>query len=146
MMLFLACHLLLTAEWRLLRALHLSPGVCSQSSPQPAMQVYRGVFPYSVQLLSCAGKKRRIFSTVWKVLSIGIWLLLSEKGAGPSLGFMLHSYFRVLSIQLCSHIHYCSHPHCQVIQSQEHGRASIFWVIQVLRGSIIKSNLVVSAG
>lgn len=103
-MLFLACCLLLTVEWWLLRALHLSPGACSQSSPQPAMQVYRGVFPDTVQLLSCAVKKRRTFSIVWKVLSMGIWLLLSEKGAGLSLAFMLHSYFWVLSTQLSSHI------------------------------------------
>lgn len=52
---------------------------------------------------------------------MGIGLLLSEKGAGLSLAFMLHSYFRVLSTQLSSHIHYYSHSHCQVIHSQEHG-------------------------
>lgn len=137
-MLFLACHLLLTAEQRLLRARHRGPGASSQSSPQPAMQVYRGVFPCTAQLLSCAVRKRRILSSVWKVLSIGIWLLLSEKGAGLSLAFMLHSYSWVLSTQLSSHIHYCSHPHCQVIPSQEHGRANVFWVIQKLKRSIMK--------
>lgn len=39
---------LLTAEWRLLRALHLSPEASSYSSLQPAMQAFRDVFPHNM--------------------------------------------------------------------------------------------------
>lgn len=59
---------LLTAEWWLLRALHLNPEAGSHSSPQPAMQVFRGVFPYNVYcsaVRSSKGEYFQLFASFW---------------------------------------------------------------------------------